>query len=168
MTVAAWQAYVEKVIVEALDAIAADLNAPAGGAAQPPSWAVHTFQMRRAAITNAVKKFNTPDDVKVRDLFQDALGFNPWSSWEWRQGPRQWDANEVRRRTNTWVLVRHSVAHGFPLPNDVAWMQGDNGNARLTLGLLEECKAHFTHLVACTDAAFSAHLAANHGLVAVW
>jgi hypothetical protein len=126
MTVAAWQAYVQKVLIEGLEAISMEIHAPAVGA---PRWAVHTFQMRRAAIQNNIKKFNTPDDVKVRDLFVEALNFNPWQAWEWNHTRRHWDSAEVRRRTNTWVLVRHSVAHGFDLPADVAWLQDDNGKA---------------------------------------
>ena len=83
LTVAAWQAYNEKVLIEAVDAIAANLSDPATPA---PSWALQTFNMRRAQVASVVKKFNTPDDVKVRDLFLQSLGFNPWPSWEWRQG----------------------------------------------------------------------------------
>lgn len=165
MTVAAWQAYVEKILTEGLDKIAADVKDPAAAA---PNWAKHTYLMRRASLLNTVKKFNTPNDVNVRDLFMEALDFNPWASWEWRQGRRQWDAVEVRRRTNTWVLVRHSVAHGFPLPTDVPWLQDGNGHARLTLGLLKECQSHFTHLATQTDRAFSGHLVAHHGMVAPW
>lgn len=165
MTVAAWQAYVEKVLVEGLDAIAADIDNPVAPA---PNWAKHTYKMRRASLLNAIKKFNTPNDVNVRDLFLEALDFNPWISWHWRQGRRLWDAAEMRRRTNTWVLVRHSVAHGFPLPEDVPWLQDNHGRARLTLGLLVECRRHFIHLVSQTDRAFSEHLVAHHGLAAPW
>ncbi|RUU89389.1 hypothetical protein EOB59_19145 [Mesorhizobium sp. M7A.F.Ca.MR.176.00.0.0] len=165
MTVAAWQAYVEKVLAEALDSIANDLQDPAAAA---PRWATHTFLMRRAEVQIEIKKFNTPNDVNVRDIFRNALGFNPWPFWEWRQGPRQWSETEVRSRTNIWVTVRHSVAHGFGLPAGIYWLQGNNGQARLTLGLLKECRKHFAFLVDKTDRAFSAHLVQHHGLMAPW
>ena len=165
LTVAAWQAYNEKVLMEALDAIAANLQNPAAPA---PSWALQTFNMRRAQVATTVKKFNTPNDVNTRDLFFESLGFNPWPSWEWRQGRRQWDVQEVRNRTNNWVLVRHSIAHGFDLPANVPWLRGDNGTARLTLGLLKECRAHFVHLTSRMDAAFSDHLVTDHGLPSPW
>ncbi len=165
LTVAAWQAYVEKIVAEALDIFDAEMRNPI---AASPAWAVHTFQLRRAAILNAVKKFNTPDDVKVRDLFQDSFGFNPWPSWAWQQGRRQWTENETRRRTNIWVLVRHSIAHGFSLPNDVDWLKGLNGQARLTLGLLQECRKHFVYLVQQTDAAFAEHLIGVHNIARPW
>lgn len=165
LIVAAWQAFNEKVLTEALDAISANLQNPAAPA---PSWALQTFNMRRAQIATAIKKFNTPNDINTRDLYTEALGFNPWPSWEWRQGRRQWDSGEVRRRTNTWVLVRHSIAHGFDLPNDVPWLRGNNGSARLTLGLLQECRAHFVHLTSRIDTAFSDHLVNRHNLPRPW
>jgi hypothetical protein len=165
LTVAAWQAYVEKIIEEALRAIDADMANPAAPA---PHWAVHTFQLRRAEIQKTIKKFNTPNDVNVRDIFQDSFSFAPWTSWEWRVGPRQWDSAETRRRTNTWVLVRHSIAHGFSLPPDVAWLQGENGQARLTLSLMKECRKHFAYLVDRTDRAFASHLANIHGIAPPW
>lgn len=133
-----------------------------------PQWAIHTFQLRRAAILNAVRKFNTPDDVKVRDLLQDSFSFNPWPSWEWRQGRRQWSSSETRKRTNTWVLVRHSIAHGFALPGDVDWLRGPAGVPHLTLNLLNECRKHFVFLVQQTDHAFAAHLMAAHGINQPW
>lgn len=165
LAVAAWQAYNERVLVEAVDAIAANMQNPGTPA---PSWALQTFNMRRAQIAGAIKKFNTPNDVNVRDLFLESLGFNPWLSWEWRQGRRQWDVDEVRRRTNTWVLVRHSIAHGFELPDNVPWLRGGNGASRLTLGLLQECRAHFLHLTSKMDAAFSDHLVTDHHLPKPW
>ncbi len=165
LTVAAWQAYNEKVLLEGVGAIATNLQNPAAPA---PSWAIQTFNLRRAQINSNVKKFNTPNDTNVRDLFRDTLGFNPWPSWEWRQGRRQWDVAEVRGRTNTWVLVRHAIAHGFDLPNNVPWLRGDNGDARLTLGLLKECRSHFIHLTSKIDAAFSDHLVADHNLPRPW
>jgi hypothetical protein len=165
LTVAAWQAYIEKVICEALEILDSEMRNPADPS---PQWAIHTFRLRRASILNAVKKFNTPDDVKVRDLFQDSFGFSPWASWEWRSRRRQWSEQETRRRTNTWVLVRHSIAHGFSLPADVDWLKGSNGQARLTLNLLNECKKHFTYLVEQTDIAFADHLVTSHNIPRPW
>ena len=165
LTVAAWQAYNEKVLEEAVDAIAINLRDPAAPA---PSWALQTFNMRRAQVASLVKKFNTPSDVNVRDFSLETLGFNPWPSWEWRQGPRQWSVEEVRRRTNTWVQVRHSIAHGFELPMNVQWLRGRNGAVRLTLGLMKECRAHFVHLTSRMDAAFSDHLLSEHNLPRPW
>jgi len=165
LSVASWQAYVAHVLVEGLDKIEEDLLDPVTAS---PQWAIHAFQGRRAVILGAVKRFNTPDDVRVRDLFHDSLGFNPWPSWEWRNRRRQWDEGEMRRRTNSWVLIRHSVAHGFNLPTDIQWLQDVHGRPRLTLHLLRECKNHFTHLARITDNAFELHLRNHHNLPQPW
>lgn len=165
ITVAAWQAYIEKVLEEGLHAIENDINDPATAA---PNWAKHSFRMRHASLTSTIKKFNTPNAVNVRDLLVEALDFNPWQDWEWRNRRRQWNAKEVRLRTDIWVRVRHSVAHGFPLPSDVVWLQAPGGRPRLTLGLLRECRDHFTHLATKTDAAFARHLERHHNLQQAW
>lgn len=47
LTVAAWQAYNEKVLLEALDAFSANLQNPAAPA---PSWALQASNMRRAHL----------------------------------------------------------------------------------------------------------------------
>jgi len=165
LIVAAWQAYIEKLLLEGLDVISSSLRDPAAGT---PAWTLQAFKMRRSQVEIFVKKFNTPNDTNARDLLLDALGFNPWPAWEWRRGRRQWDVKEVRKRTNAWVLVRHSIAHGFDLPDDVTWLRGRNGRARLTLRLLKECRSHFQHLVSKTDAAFADHLVNEYGLARPW
>ena len=120
--------------------------------------------MRRAQIEIAIKKFNTPNDVNVRDIFLESFGFNPWPVWVWQKGRRQWDSVEVRNRTSAWVLVRHSIAHGFDLPDKVQWLKGPSGECRLTLGLLKECRRHFLVIAKKTDAAFSDHFVRDFGL----
>ena len=162
MTVAAWQAYVEKVMAEAIETIAADMNGLA-----TPRWSLHAFNLRRAEIDIQIKRFLTPNDEKVRDLCLE-LGLNPWPSWAWNQGRRQWTAAQVRERTNVWVRVRHSVAHGFPLPDNIPWLRNEAGQARLTLTLLKECRRHFVHLAQKTDAVFANHLVTQHQMPAPW
>lgn len=167
MTVAAWQAYIEKFVREALDVIEVDIADPT--AVPPaPNWARHSFSLRRAAIEIQLKKFNTPNTVNVRDLLDGSFGFKPWPCWEWRQGPRQWDENKTRKRTEDWVAVRHTIAHGYPLPNDKVFLQDANGNARLTKGLLEECLKHFKHVALKTDEGLREYLVNRYGIIAPW
>ena len=80
----------------------------------------------------------------------------------------QWDEKEMRDRLNAWVQVRHSIAHGFPLPNDVAWIRNAGGQPPLNLYLLRQCKKLFARLVVQTDAAFAAFLQDHHGVGAPW
>lgn len=170
LMVAAWESYVEKVVLEALEAI--ELNAGVPPAAAPgttvPAWAKHAFSLRRAEIAKSVKRFNTPSAVEVRDLMLESLEFNPWTHWTWHAGPRQWDEKVMRAMLNDWVQIRHSVAHGFALPNDIAWLKDSHDRPRLNLSLLRECKWFFERLVTQTDAAFGAFLNAHHGIATPW
>lgn len=169
MTVAAWESYIEKVVMEALDAIEQSAGVAAGAVAPPvPAWARHAYSLRRAEISKSVKKFNTPNDVEVRDLLLGALEFNPWSHWYWYSGPRQWEEKDMRDHLNDWVLIRHSVAHGFPLPNTIPWLKDPQNRPRLTLTLLRECKKFFEHVVDQTDNTFRLWLQNHHGVPAPW
>jgi len=167
LTVAAWQAYIEKVLKEGLGHIQKHIaNPPSGG--PPPAWALSGFLVRATAIKNSIRQFNTPNSENVQRLFKESLEFDPWPSWTWHVSRRNWDSIECRNRTNVWLRIRHSIAHGFDLPDDVPWIQGDNGTARLTLSLLEGCRKHFDHLAKQTDKAFSDHLRDHHGTLAPW
>ena len=172
MTVAAWESYIEKVLSEAVTSI--EEHAGIGGpvavapAAPVPPWARHAFALRRTEIKNSVKRFNTPNAVNVRDLFGEALEFNPWPHWNWHAQRRQWNQEEMRRRLNYWMDIRHSVAHGFPLPNDIPWLQDPHRRPRLTLDLLKQCKSLFQRLVSQTDVAFAVFLRDHHGVPLPW
>lgn len=167
LAVAAWQAYIEKVLNEALLHIENHVAAPVGGVA-PPAWATSGFLVRKASIKQSIAKFNTPNSENVRRLFRESLDFDPWPSWTWHVARRNWNSHTFRNRTDHWVKIRHSIAHGFKLPNDMNWIQGDNGDPRLTLGLLKECRKHFHFLANKTDQAFSDHLRDQHRIAAPW
>ena len=167
MTVAAWQAYIEKVLGEALTIIG-DAFGDGAGEVPAPTWAKHSFLLRQADVKSNLKRFNTPSDRNVRDLLRDALEFDPWPSWVWQYRRRQWNVSEVRRRTNSWVDIRHTIAHGVPLPNDIEWIQDNNGRPRLTLNLLKECRKHFFFLARRTDMALSTHLTNHFHTQAPW
>jgi hypothetical protein len=172
MTVAAWESYIENVLLEGVAAIESNAGIGIAAAAAPavpiPPWARHTFDLRRTEIKNSIKKFNTPNAVNVRDLFVDSLEFNPWLSWNWNAPNRQWNSDEMRKHLNQWLDIRHSVAHGFPLLTDIVWIQGDYAKPRLTLYILKDCKALFKRLVLQTDTAFAVFLRDHHGVPIPW
>ena len=167
MSVAAWQAYIEKLIVEVLDVIEAGIRQPHATPPAPP-WALHSFNLRRSAIETELKKFNTPNSTNVRDILDRSFGFKPWPSWVWRAGKRNWNEQDTRQRTNDWVRVRHTIAHGYPLPTDMDFLKGDNGAPRLTLGLLNECQKHFKHVARKTDDALRDYLVDSYGIASPW
>ncbi|WP_147307419.1 HEPN domain-containing protein [Mesorhizobium denitrificans] len=165
LTVAAWESYVEKILQEALNAISVSYQNTTPSA---PQWSIHAFEMRRAQLNSEINKFNTPNSENVRRLFNDSLGFDPWPAWQWRQGRRNWASSAVRERINNWLNIRHSIAHGFALPAQIIWLAGSNGQSRLTLNLVKECRELFDFLVRETDRAFSHHLMQSHGMPAPW
>ena len=163
LTVAAWQAYIEKVIGEGFSRLDDKVTAPLNGV-DPPPWAVGGIRLRGAMIKKRIADFNTPNSENVRRLFVEAFDFNPWPYWTWHVARRDWNSAMVRDRTNEWLRIRHSIAHGFELPDDLDWIQGDNGSPRLTLNLLKECRKHFHYLASMTDDAFWTHLYEQYGI----
>lgn len=88
--------------------------------------------------------------------------------WVWRRGRRQWNEKLTRRRTDDWVRVRHAIVHSYALPNDLESLQGDNGDARLTLGQPDECLRHQKHVALKTDDAPRDPLVNSYGMAAPW
>ena len=178
MMIAAWEIYIEKVLIDALDAIeneagiapgaAAGAAAAVAPAAPVPAWAKLAFVPRRTDIANDVKRFHTPNAVNVRDLLTRSLEFHPWSHWGWRRGPRQWDHNEMRNRLNSWAWYAIRWPTASLLPGNIPWLNDPHGRPRLTLTLLRECKKFFEHLVDCTDESMAMHLHNHHGIRRLW
>jgi hypothetical protein len=169
MIVAAWESYIEKLVMEALNAIEQNACSAASSAATTvPPWARHTYSLRRAEIAKSVERINTPNDTEVRNLLHGTLEFNPWLHWSWHSRRRQWGEIEVRNYLNQWILIRHSVAHGFPLPNTIKWLKDRQHRPRLTLNLLNQCKRFFEHVVNQTDNSFRLWLKNHHRVENPW
>ena len=166
LTIAAWQAYIEKVLEEGLMRLEDKVTAPVNGVGPPP-WAVSGFRLRAAMIKKNIADFSTPNSENARRLFSEAFDFDPWPAWIWHVPRRDWDSEKVRNRTNEWLKIRHSIAHGFDFPNTLHWIRGDNGTPRLTLSLLKECRRHFYFLASKTDEAFWNHLNEQYGILIV-
>ncbi len=169
MMVAAWEAYIEKVVVDALNAVELGIGGGAAATGTMPAWVQAAFAMRRAEIEESIRRFHTPNAERVQELLCGlSLGFDPWPHWSWHVGPRQWDAGEMRSRLNAWLRIRHSIAHGSALPNNIAWLHDHQYQPRLTLQSLRECRKFFERLVVLTDAAFSAFLRDEYGIPLPW
>jgi hypothetical protein len=153
LTVAAWQAYVEKIALEALAKIEAKIQVDDDGSPTPP-WARASFKFRKPAVTKSVGDLNTPNSQNVVRLFDWSFGFDPRRYWVWDSPRRQWDSAKFCNRTDEWLRIRHSIAHGNSLPDNMGWIKNASGTARLNLTLLRECQRHFRELVRRTDTAF--------------
>ena len=170
MMVAAWQGYIEAIVRESYDAIeaAAGTSDDTANTGDVPAWVRQVFAQRRIEIEFRIKKFNTPNSTLVRDILKDTIGFTPWPIWEWKSKRRKWNQQEMKLRMDTWVNIRHSVAHGNKLPNNVKWLNNSANNPRLTLLLLKECKRYFKYVVELTDEAIASHLHTYNGIAKPW
>lgn len=98
-------------------------------------------------LTSEVNSFSTPSSAKVRGLMERNLGVDPTVAWTWTasrgrgRGRVPVGPGEATARLDSWVLVRHAVAHGrsdlfAELPAQVA-VTGASGASRL-----EDPRAH--------------------------
>jgi hypothetical protein len=161
MSVAAWESYVEDVLKEAIVKIK-----PVAGA---PLHAVLVHRIAERDANKRVKEFNTPNAQNVRKLFQENLDFDPWPHWTWVAGTRRnWNSVRMQKALNDWLTIRHCVAHGASLPNDIAMLRNSQGSHSIRLAHLQECRDFIKHIATQTDSALSSHLVAQFGIAAPW
>lgn len=162
MTVAAWESYIERVLLEAFASVVTNA---AGG----PNWARHILTLKSTEVKETTSDFHTPNGENVQRIFKRALEFDPIPSWTWNAPNRNWDPEMMKTRLNAWVKIRHSVAHGSDLPDNIPWIKPRGAQRpRLNLPLLRECKKFFEHVAAQTDDAFRNWLQNHHGVPAPW
>lgn len=153
--VAAWEGYVLETVRGFFAAIANPLDAGFS--------ALHTVTQRNAEL--ALGRFNTPNWENARDLLARATGYDPINDWVW---PRRAMAGpEVKERLNQILQVRHSFAHGFPIPT-YPWTQLANGRVRLTNEALTYNDALFKNLVRRTDRGVHQHVLHAYGRDLPW
>jgi hypothetical protein len=161
LAVAAWQAYIEKISSEALEFIGEVLNVRPNGR-PTPAWVKSSFSFRKPAIRKTIGDLNTPNAQNVQRVLNWSFGFDPWPFWQWNQGLRNWSTQDFVKRTDEWLRIRHTIAHGTPLPDNLLWLKNSGGDARLNLALLKECAKHFTKLAELTDDAFADFIALEY------
>jgi hypothetical protein len=103
MCAAAWEAYVESVLIECVEAL------------RPPNGPPGTWPSLNASVRSDVGRFNNPSSQKVRELFAASLGLSDvTASWKWTNcTPEQAVAH-----LDAFMKRRHQTAHGVdPRPN---------------------------------------------------
>lgn len=138
LSVAAWQAYVQDVAKAALDGMRPPRAEPQG-----------SFRVLRASLLNSVNRFATPNAENTRDLLLH-VGFDPWPSWGWREGPGTLTSTQVCDRLNLWLRVRHAIAHGDRLPDVPMLSTTASGERSIRLSNARACISFFERLVDAT------------------
>jgi hypothetical protein len=141
MCVSAWEAYIEELVREALEAV------------RPPAPPMGTWPALNASSRAAVGRFNTPNTDQVRVLIADSIGLpDVQNSWFWPgcNPPR------ARARLQAVMDYRHAVAHGV------------NPRPAISNHYSTQLPSFFRRLGRCTDAAVRAHLVTTLGVPNPW
>jgi hypothetical protein len=156
MFVAAWEAYLERLVREVQREIADN--------SQVRLSAVLSLLSR---ITEAdVKRFNTPNVSNSRELLIMHTGYDPISDWHWSGGSLT--GVQARARLDEILRIRHSFAHGFSVPTDIQWARNRNTSGTLTTMALKSVDRFLTHLVKVTDKGVSLHISLIYGQTPNW
>jgi hypothetical protein len=141
LCVSAWEAYVEELVKEAVEAI------------RPPGQPLGPWSAVNAAARSAVGRLNNPTPDNVRSLFSDALGLaDITAAWRWKGT----DTERATDRLAQALRTRHEIAHGVnPRPTV------HNSYAKRLPGF-------FRSLGLCTDAATRDYLVTALGVAAPW
>jgi hypothetical protein len=153
--VAAWDAYLNDIVMEFYSIIADPLN--------PKYHAVTTLSQRSAEA--ALKRFNTPNFDNSRALLVSYTGYDPYGDWAWHR--KTMSSLHVQERLNQVLKVRHSFAHGFAIPA-YSWTQSKAGKVRLTNEAVMQSEALLAHLIARTDQGLKLHVSTIYGVRLNW
>ena len=141
MCVSAWEAFIEELVREALEAI------------RPSAPPLGTWPALNASARGAIGRFNTPNTDQVRLLLSDSIGLpDIQNQWSWRNcSPAQ-----ARPRLQQAMDYRHEIAHGVN-PRPVIHNQYSSRLPEL-----------FRSLGRCTDAAVRNYLVNTLGIANPW
>jgi hypothetical protein len=150
--VAAWDAYLNAVALEAIDRIGDPLN--------PEVIALRTLARRHSERLSA--KFNTPNFDNGREFIINCTGYDPIASWSWPSGGLTWQG--VQQRLNEILKIRHSFAHGFALPL-YAWLPQRRGRPYLNKSVVVEVAKLIRHIAEQTDRGLDGYLRTTYAFL---
>lgn len=156
MLVAAWEAYLERLVREVQQEIS------------------DTSQVRLSAVLSLlkiitekqVKLFNTPNADNARALLYGHTGYDPINDWHWPS--KNMSGIQTRNRLDEVLRVRHSFAHGFPIPTDIQWAKNRNSPGTLNIKALKAVDGFLSHMVKITDSGMTRHLSTVFSLTTTW
>ena len=146
MLVAAWEAYLERLIREVQQIITDPSQAKLSA----------VLALLKLISEKEIKRFNTPNSENSRNLLYQHTGYDPINDWQWTT--RGLTGIQTRTRLDEILRVRHSFAHGFPIPSDIVWVKNRNTQGNLTVLTLNSVDAFLSHMVKVTDQGMANHL----------
>lgn len=151
-TVAAWQSLVQGLTRAAIDGLKPNEThlPPAGSDNRTEAYLLYlsrtqAWKLHRAMVLNKIGAYNTPNAENTRELLQ-LVGVDVQPYWTWQHGRQILTFQDVTTRLNSWLRVRHALAHGDArLPDEVVLSTRGSGRA-LRLRNAEECVTSFEEL----------------------
>jgi hypothetical protein len=141
MCVSAWEAYIEELVRESLNAL------------RPAAPPLGVWPALNAAVRGQLGRFNTPNTDQVRMLISDALGLQDvHHSWTWRSCTSE----QAVQRLGLATDLRHRIAHGV------------NPRAIIHNSYSKRLPEFFRRLGLCTDDAVRQHLVNVLGVPNPW
>lgn len=142
MCAAAWEAYVEEIVREAINSLI------------PPTGSAGTaWPALNANAKNEIKRFNNPNSQNVRNLLHKTLALpDVTNSWYWQNC----STRKAVSALDDFLKTRHETAHGEnPRPTV---------HNKYTVRLISLVR----NLAKRTDVTIASHLASTHGIPRPW
>jgi hypothetical protein len=153
--VASWDAYINALVREFYTITAMPTN---------PTFSI-IHQLAHNSAERLLERFNTPNWANSRNLLQQTTGYDPYGDWRWSR--RNMNVQQLKIFLNEVLKVRHSFAHGFPIPA-FTWTVSSGGRVRLTSKAILDIEALVKHLIKATDRGMKAHIQSNFNLSLPW
>lgn len=153
--VAAWDTYIKSVVKEFLTIVA-----------MPTDIRYHAiYTSLEAFALSSIKKLNTPNFDNTRNILSSITGYDPIGDAVW--SARGFNGLDTRDRLNEILQVRHSFAHGHPMPS-YTWNRSSSGSVRLTTIAVDDCKALIMFLVKTYDNGLKRAILTTHRIDPGW
>jgi len=153
--VSSWEAYIESVVLEAIDATLPSASPEV----------MFFALLHKAEATRAIAKFNTPNAENCRDLVLRYTGYDAFP--EFSSPKLGLSALPARSRLNEILRVRHAFAHGFPIPRYV-WTTRYRIENRLTKKSVNESVSLIDDFVSSLDQAIASHMRLSFPTANYW
>lgn len=146
VSIAAWQAYIEALTRAIIESLGPPADSTTSGTTLRVVW-----EGRRTEVADLIQRYGTPNSSNTLRLLR-AVALDPEPAWTWGVGGGHLTRGQVKERLDRWVKIRHTIAHGSPLPRSARGLITENKSG-LTIRLkdAEGCLNFIERLAAVTD-----------------
>lgn len=151
--VGCWEGYLEAVLREFVSKTRVQ--------AHRRSWTL--IVQFEALVDQLTSSLNTPNWEQSREIILNVTGMDPYPSWIWQ--PTYSNQTDTKEHFDGIVRVRHSFAHGFPIPNNV---RGLKVPGQLDADYVRDAIICTEFFANATDELLAHELGHRHGCATGW